>query len=113
MSLISDRVEYYRALADGIDIYPAESSRALSDAADMIEMLSEKLRSGIIHCRDCKYWQDSEQGVVEIPICERLTTKHNYGHGETSVRLIGDDQWFAVGAGDYCSFGKRRGGENG
>lgn len=107
MSIISDRLEYWRALAGGADIYPIETSRALSDAADTVEMLSEKLRR-IVHCRDCIYWQNQEQGVVEVPICERLTAKHNYGHDETKMKLAGDDRWFVAGAGDYCSFGKRR-----
>ena len=45
----------------------------------------------IVLCKDCKWWQDSEVGVVECPICTRI-----------------HDMVFEMGAYDYCSKGKRR-----
>lgn len=45
----------------------------------------------VVMCKDCKYWQDSEVGVVECPICTRI-----------------HDMVFEIGADDYCSKGKRR-----
>lgn len=50
-------------------------------------------RRGIIYCEDCKWWQDSEVGVVECPICTRI-----------------HDMVFEMGAYDFCSKGKRKGG---
>ena len=30
----------------------------------------------IIRCKDCKYWQDQEEEVVEVPICARPENKY-------------------------------------
>jgi len=43
----------------------------------------------VVHCKDCRYWQDAEYGVVEMPFC-RL-------HGLDSE--IGE-------ADDFCSRGE-------
>ena len=53
----------------------------------------------IIHCCDCLYWQDAEDGIVEMPICERNTTKH--------TGMIGG-HFFPAGPDDFCSFAKRK-----
>ena len=45
----------------------------------------------VVRCKDCKWWQDSEVGVVECPICTRI-----------------HDMVFEMGAYDHCSKGKRR-----
>lgn len=51
----------------------------------------------IIHCKDCKYWQDQEEGIVEVPICARPQNKYEK---YPLVMLIDGD--------GFCSFGKRR-----
>lgn len=53
----------------------------------------------IIRCRDCVFWQDAEDGVVEMPICERLTAKY------TGLR---DEYVFRATENDYCSFAKMK-----
>lgn len=53
----------------------------------------------VIRCRDCLYWQDQEEGIVEMPICERHEPKHT---GKI------DGFIFPAGPKDYCSFAKRR-----
>ena len=45
----------------------------------------------VVRCKDCKYWQAQEVGIVECPICTRIY-----------------DMVFEMGADDYCSKGKRR-----
>lgn len=49
----------------------------------------------VVRCKDCKWWQDSEVGVVECSICTRI-----------------HDMVFEMGADDYCSMGKRKGGDD-
>lgn len=51
----------------------------------------------IIRCKDCKYWQDQEEGIVEVPICARPQNKYEKF---PLVMLIDGD--------GFCSFGKRR-----
>ena len=51
----------------------------------------------IVRCKDCKYWQDQEEGVVEVPICAR---PQNRFERFPMVMIIGAD--------GFCSFGKRR-----
>ena len=51
----------------------------------------------IIRCRDCKFWQDSEDGVVEVPICARPQNKFEK---HPMVMMIGGD--------GFCSFAERR-----
>lgn len=51
----------------------------------------------LIRCRDCKYWQDQEEGVVEVPICARPENKYEKF---PLVMLIGGD--------GFCSFAERR-----
>lgn len=45
----------------------------------------------VVRCKDCKWWQDSEVGVVEYPICTRI-----------------HDMVFEMGADGYCSKGERK-----
>ena len=45
----------------------------------------------VVRCKDCKYWQDSEVGIVECPICTRIY-----------------DMVFEIGADGFCSKGERR-----
>ena len=55
------------------------------------------VQSEIIHCKDCKFWQDQEEGVVEVPICARPQNKFERF---PMVMIIGAD--------GFCSFAKRR-----
>lgn len=45
----------------------------------------------VVRCKDCKHWQDQEEGVVESPICVR----------EQPMVM-------EIGPYGYCSYGKRR-----
>lgn len=51
----------------------------------------------VVRCKDCKYWQDQEVGVVEVPICARHANKYEKF---PLVMLIGGD--------GYCSYAERR-----
>ena len=51
----------------------------------------------IIRCRDCKYWQDQEEEVVEVPICARPENKYEKF---PFVMLIGGD--------GFCSYAERK-----
>ncbi len=51
----------------------------------------------IIHCKDCKYWQDQEEGIVEVPICARPENKYEKF---PLVMLIDGD--------GFCSYAERR-----
>lgn len=51
----------------------------------------------LIRCRDCKYWQDQEEGVIEVPICARPENKYEKF---PLVMLIGGD--------GFCSYAERR-----
>lgn len=50
----------------------------------------------IVRCRDCIYWQDQKEGVVEVPIC-----KYDCRGNKKGVVIV-------MGADDYCSHGERR-----
>ena len=51
----------------------------------------------IIHCRDCKYWQDQQEGVIEISICARPENKYE----KLPFR-------FMIGEDGFCSYAERR-----
>lgn len=51
----------------------------------------EIIQGDIVRCKDCKWWQDSEVGVVECPICTRI-----------------HDMVFEMGADGFCSRGEHR-----
>ena len=51
----------------------------------------------IIHCKDCKYWQDQEEGIVEVPVCARPQNKYEKF---PLVMLIDGD--------GFCSYAERR-----
>ena len=48
----------------------------------------------VVRCKDCKYWQAQEVGIVECPICTRI-----------------QDMVFEMGAYGFCSRGERKGGD--
>ena len=56
-------------------------------AADVVE---------VVRCKDCKYWQDQTEGIVEVPICART---QNALEENPLVMIIGED--------GYCSYGER------
>ena len=47
----------------------------------------------VVRCKDCRYWQDQEEGIVECHICTRI-----------------HDMVFEMGADGFCSYGERKGG---
>lgn len=51
----------------------------------------------IIRCRDCKFWQDQEEGVIEEPICARPENKYE----KLPFRIF-------IGEDGFCSFAKRK-----
>lgn len=51
----------------------------------------------IVKCKDCKYWKDQEEGVIEVPICARPEAKYE----KLPFR-------FMIGKDGFCSFAERR-----
>jgi len=49
----------------------------------------------VVRCKDCKYWQGQEVGIVECSICTRI-----------------HDMVFEMGADGFCSKGERKGGDS-
>lgn len=72
-----------------------------SSIQKIIETVSEcelpSAQPEIIHCKDCKHWQDQEEGVVEVPICARPANKYEKF---PFVMIIGGD--------GFCSYAERR-----
>ena len=50
----------------------------------------------VVRCKDCTYWQDQKEGVVEVPIC-----KYDCRWDKKGVVIV-------MGADDYCSHGERK-----
>ena len=68
---------------------------SFEEADGWIQRLTRK--EEIIRCRDCKFWQDQEKGVIEVPICARPETKYE----KLPFR-------FMIGEDGFCSFAKRK-----
>lgn len=49
----------------------------------------------LVRCKDCKYWQAQEVGIVECSVCTRI-----------------HDMVFEMGADGFCSKGERKGGDD-
>lgn len=49
----------------------------------------------VVRCKDCRYWKDQAEGVVEVPVCE-----YDCRNGKIGIAQI-------MGAEDYCSHGER------
>ena len=66
---------------------------------DLIEILKHlpSAQPEIIRCKDCRFWQDQEEGIVEVPICARPQNKHD-NHPRVMI----------MGADDFCSRAERR-----
>ena len=72
----------------GVDKCKAIISRLqLVPSADVVE---------VVRCKDCKYWQDQEEGIVEVPICARIQSASE----ENPLVMI-------IGENGYCSYGER------
>lgn len=50
----------------------------------------------VVRCKDCRYWKDQAEGVVEVPVCE-----YDCRNGKIGITQI-------MGAEDYCSHGERK-----
>ena len=50
----------------------------------------------VVRCKDCTYWQDQKEGVVEVPIC-----KYDCRWDKKGVVIV-------MGAYDYCSHGEKK-----
>lgn len=55
--------------------------------------------TSVIRCRDCKYWQDEEEGIIEMPICQRFMPEFTHKK---------DKFFFRATADDFCSFAVRK-----
>ena len=55
----------------------------------------------VVRCKDCKFWQDQEEGVVEVPICARPENKYE----KHPFRFI-------IGKDGFCSYAERRSNEH-
>ena len=66
---------------------------------DVLEMLRNlpSAQPEIIRCKDCRFWQDQKEGIVEVPICARPQNKHD---NHPLVMIMGAD--------DFCSRAERR-----
>ena len=67
-------------------------AETIEDLVDGPMMISKK----IVRCKDCRYWKDQAEGVVEVPVCE-----YDCRNGKIGIAQI-------MGAEDYCSHGERR-----
>lgn len=87
----------YRQLTiDVIDSISDDPIAWLESAIEVVKNLPS-VQSEIIHCRDCRFWQDQEEGIVEVPICARPENKYDkFPH----VMLIDGD--------GFCSYAERR-----
>jgi len=102
----------YRVCAEFIELLPSEQPEiTLESAIDYLHSIGwmqshdkqifedgqRRAQPEIIRCKDCKYWQDQEEGVVEVPICARPENKYEKF---PLVMLIGGD--------GFCSYAERR-----
>lgn len=78
------------------DVYKWERDIALSQLEEYGIGFGEKKRDDlvdVVRCKDCKYWQAQEVGIVECSVCTRI-----------------HDMVFEMGADEFCSRGERKGG---
>ena len=69
---------------------------AIASAREIIEGMPE----AVVRCKDCRYWKDQAEGVVEVPVCE-----YDCRNGKIGIAQI-------MGAEDYCSRGERKAAES-
>lgn len=80
----------------GIRLNKEELVKALAYDRDQYRKGWEDRDSEIVRCKDCIYWQDQKEGVVEVPIC-----KYDCRGNRMGVVIV-------MGADDYCSHGERK-----
>ena len=66
------------------------------DYCDDILEIVEEMPEAVVRCKDCRYWKDQAEGVVEVPVCE-----YDCRNGKIGITQI-------MGAEDYCSHGERK-----
>ena len=103
--------EYYHctnvinAINDFVNDYiciDEETGKTLIPIDSLMERLNEvpvESFEPVIRCKECKYWQKDEEGVVEMPICQRHDTKFTG---------LYDGFIFGAGQDDFCSFAVRK-----
>ena len=80
-----------------------EPSQVARDIATIIEneqdmrVIERNAQPDLIRCKDCRFWQNQEEGVVEVPICARPENKYE----KLPFR-------FMIGEDGFCSFAERR-----
>lgn len=88
MKLI-DADEAFRVLSDYYHHRTETQAAALREALGLVP-------EAVVRCKDCRYWKDQAEGVVEVPVCE-----YDCRNGKIGIAQI-------MGAEDYCSHGERR-----
>ena len=78
------RLKEYEQYAYGIWHNEEEDTNAF-------DMAIETLLTDVVRCKDCRYWQEQEEGIVECSVCTRI-----------------HDLVFEMGADGFCSKGQRR-----
>jgi len=82
-------------------VQPTYTDTEIQKMQDMEQAQLDKAfelgKEEIIRCKDCKYWQDQEVGIVEVPICARPQNKYEKF---PLVMLIDGDE--------FCSYAERR-----
>lgn len=87
---LHDDEETSEDFADGYD-------EGIRNAATRVYLMPSASTKPLIRCRNCKFWQDQEEGVVEVPICARPENKYE----KLPFRFI-------IGEDGFCSFAERR-----
>lgn len=70
---------------------------SLDDGIAIHEAIEVLQQPEVIHCRDCKFWQDQEEGIIEVPICTR--PENNYEKYPFVMLISGDG---------FCSYAERK-----
>lgn len=91
----AEQLQRYIGMPNDSEVY-AYARRLLLSIDRYIKALPSA-QPEIIRCKDCKYWQDQEDGVVEVPICARPENKFDK---HPMIMIIGKD--------GFCSFAERR-----
>ena len=92
-----DLIERQKAI-DAIVAW-AKDHNEMPDGDDCIMIIGDlpSAQPEIIRCKDCRFWQDQKEGIVEVPICARPQNKHD---NHPLVMIMGAD--------DSCSKAERR-----
>lgn len=55
--------EAFRVLSDYYHHRTETQAYALREALELVP-------EAVVRCKDCRYWKDQAEGVVEVPVCE-------------------------------------------